>query len=136
MLGSSSRRRRSKTRAFFMTSFDPASATAAYMATLSPAGHAKATAYTQGGHWLLLWSWVVAVAAAWLIVRSGVLVRVETGMERKKPRLVLVSFVVSALFVVLDFVLELPWQAYAHWWREKAYGLTSQPFSGWFTEQL
>ena len=119
-----------------MVSFDPAAATAAYMATLSPAGHANATAYTQGGHWLLLWSWVVAVAAAWLIVRSGVLVRVETGMERKKPHLVLVSFVVSALFVVIDFVLELPWEAYAHWWREQAYGLTSQPFTGWFGEQL
>ena len=119
-----------------MATFDPAAATAAYMATLSPAGHARATAYTQGGHWLLLWSWVVAVAAAWLIVRSGVLVRVETGMERKKPHLVLVSFVVSALFVVIDFVLELPWEAYAHWWREQAYGLTSQPFTGWFGEQL
>jgi STE24 endopeptidase len=119
-----------------MAAFDSAAATAAYMATLSPAGHAKATAYTQGGHWLILWSWVVAVAVAWLIVRSGVLVGTETVMERKKPRLVLVSFVLSALFVVMDFVLELPWQAYAHWWREKAYGLTSQPFVGWLSEQL
>jgi STE24 endopeptidase len=119
-----------------MASFDPAAATAAYMATLSPAGHAKATAYTQGGHWLLLWGWLATVIAAWLIIRSGLLVRAETALERKKPRLILVSLVVSALYVVLDFVLELPWQVYAHWWREKAYGLTSQAFSGWFGEQL
>jgi STE24 endopeptidase len=119
-----------------MASFDPAAATAAYMATLSPAGHAKATAYTQGGHWLILWSWLVAVAAAWLILRSGILVRAETTLERKRPHLVLASLVVSALFVVLDFVLELPWQAYAHWWREKTYGLTSQAFVGWLSEQL
>jgi STE24 endopeptidase len=119
-----------------MAAFDPAAATAAYMATLSPAGHAKATAYTQGGHWLLLWGWLVAVVAAWLIVRSGVLVRVEVGMERKKPRLVLVSMALAAIFVAMDFVLELPWEIYAHWWREKAYGLTSQPFTGWFGEQL
>ena len=119
-----------------MTSFDPASATAAYMATLSPAGHAKATAYTQGGHWLILWSWLVAVIAAWLILRSGLLVRTEVALERRKPRLVLTSFVVGALFIVLDFVLELPWSVYAQWWREKAYGLTSQAFGGWLAEQL
>ena len=119
-----------------MATFDPAAATAAYMATLSPEGHAKATAYTQGGHWLLLWSWLAAVVAAWLIIRSRVLVRVEVGLERRKPRLVLVSMVVAAIFTVMDFVIELPWQIYAHWWREKSYGLTSQPLSGWLGEQL
>ena len=118
-----------------MTSFDPAAATAAYMATLSPAAHAKATAYTQGGHWLLLWSWLVSIVAAWLIIRSGVLVRTEAGLQKNKPRPVLVSLVLTALFVVIDAILELPWQVYAHWWREKAYGLTSQPFSDWFTQQ-
>lgn len=119
-----------------MAAFDPAAATAAYMATLSPAGHAKATAYTQGGHWLLLWGWLVTVAAAWLILRSGVLVRAETALERRKPRLILVSLTLSAIFVVMDFVIELPWQVYAAWWREKSYGLTSQPLAGWFAEQL
>jgi STE24 endopeptidase len=119
-----------------MTPFDPAAATAAYMATLSPAGHARATAYTQGGHWLLLWSWLAAVAAAWLIVRSGVLVRTETALERRRPRLVLTSLVLAAIYVVADFVLELPWQVYAGWQRETSYGLTSQALSGWFGDQL
>ena len=118
-----------------MPPFDPAAATAAYMATLSPAAHAKATAYTQGGHWVLLWSWLVSVVAAWLIVRSGVLTRTEAGLEKRKPRPVLVSLVLTAIFVLLDAVLELPWTIYAQWWREKGYGLTSQAFSGWFTEQ-
>lgn len=119
-----------------MAAFDPAAATAAYMATLSPAGHAKAIAYTHGREWLLLWNWLVAVVAAWLIVRSGVLVRAEIALERRKPRLVLVSAVAGALYVVLDFVLELPWMAYAAWWREKSYGLTSQSLGGWFGDQL
>jgi STE24 endopeptidase len=119
-----------------MATFDPVAATAAYMATLSPEGHAKATAYTQGGHWLLLWGWLVTVLAAWVIIRSGVLVRTEIAIERKKPHLVLVSFIVPAIFVIVDTVLELPWEIYAHWWREKGYGLTSQPFMGWFAEQM
>ena len=118
-----------------MPPFDPAAATAAYLATLSPAAHARATAYTQGGHWLLLWSWLVSVVAAWLIVRSGVLASAEAGLQKRKPRLVLVSLLLTALFVIIDAVLELPWEVYAHWWREKSYGLTSQAFAGWLTEQ-
>ena len=34
--------------------FDPAAATQAYLAILTPAQHAKATAYTHGSEWLLL----------------------------------------------------------------------------------
>ena len=44
--------------------------------------------------------------------------------------------VISALYLLFDFVLELPWSAYAQWWRQKRYGLTSQPFGGWLTEQV
>ena len=38
-----------------MANFDPAAATAAYLATMPPEAHEKAIAYTQGGHWLILW---------------------------------------------------------------------------------
>jgi STE24 endopeptidase len=117
-----------------MASFDPAAATAAYMAQLSPAAHAKATAYTQGGHWLLLWGWLVTVAVCILIARSRVLEQVRAVLEREKPRPLLVSFVVSVLFIALDWILELPWASYAGWWREAQYGLTSQSWGGWFTD--
>ena len=119
-----------------MAQFDPAAATAAYMATLSPAAHARATAYTQGGHWVLLWSWAVTILAAWIIIRTNLLPRTEAWIEKKRPHPVWVSVVISALFLLFDFVLELPWSAYAQWWRQKSYGLTSQPFSGWLTEQV
>jgi STE24 endopeptidase len=119
-----------------MAQFDPAAATAAYMATLSPAAHAKATAYTQGGHWLLLWSWAISVVAAWIIIRTGLLQRTEERIEAKKAHPVLVSAAISAIFLVLDFILELPGAAYGHWFREKQYGLTSQPFGGWLTEEV
>jgi STE24 endopeptidase len=57
--------------------FDPAAATARYLSILTPEAHAKATAYTQGGHWLLLWGAVVAVVVSWIIVRSGLLARIR-----------------------------------------------------------
>jgi len=91
-----------------MIRFDPEAATAAYMATLSPAAHAKATAYTQGGHWLLLWGWLVTVAAAWFILRSGVLVRVRGWIERARPRANLAVTGCVLVFLLLDWLIELP----------------------------
>jgi STE24 endopeptidase len=119
-----------------VTAFDPAAATAAYLATFPPQAHARAIAYTQGGHWLLLWGWLVSLTAYAVILYSRVLARVEIGLERRKPRPLLVSAVVAALFTGLDFVLEFSWTLYANWWRETQYGLTSQAFGGWAGEQL
>jgi STE24 endopeptidase len=116
--------------------FGPAAATAAYLAQLPPEAHVKAQHYTQGGHWLLLWSFVVSVVAAWIIIRTGVLTRVEQGIERKKGRPFLASVVVAAVYVAFSGLLELPWAAYSGWWRQKQYGLTSQAFGGWLGETL
>jgi STE24 endopeptidase len=114
--------------------FDPAAATAAYLAQLPPEAHAKATAYTQGGHWLLLWGFLVAVLVSILIVRSGVLVQLRRRLERRKPRPVLVSLALGVAYLLIDSVLNLPWSIYAGWWRQKQYGLTSQAFTGWLGE--
>ena len=119
-----------------MAQFDPAAATQAYLAVLTPAQHAKAQAYTQGGHWLLLWGTLVAVSGAWLVLRSGVLVKVRDGIEKGAPKPVRVALAVLIVDAVLEMILSLPWSVYSDWWREKAYGLTSQPFGGWLGEQL
>ena len=116
------------------TPFDPAAATAAYLAILTPAQHAKATAYTQGGHWLLLWTAVVAVAIAWAVLRSGVLVRLRERLERNGPKPWRVSVAVLAAYSAIEAVVGLPWSVYSGWWREKTYGLTSQALGGWLAE--
>ncbi|MBI1684377.1 M48 family metallopeptidase [Caulobacter hibisci] len=114
--------------------FDAAAATATYLAQLPPEAHAKATAYTHGGHWLLLWGALVAVLVSFLIVRSGVLVKLRHRFEGRRNRPLLVSYWVSGLYIVIDAVLSLPWAVYSDWWRPKQYGLTSQAFSGWLIE--
>lgn len=117
-------------------SFDPAAATAAYLAQLPPEAHDKAQHYTQGGHWLLLWGFIVSVLAAWIIIRTGVLGRVQQSIEKKKARPFFASLAVAAVYVAFSWLLELPWSVYANWWREKQYGLTSQAFGGWLSENL
>jgi len=119
-----------------MAAFDPDTATAAYMATLSPEAHARATAYTQGGHWLLLWGALVTIVAAAIILRAGLLERLRGWIQRRRSRPNLAVFLCAAAFLLLDFVIELPWSIYAHWWRERQYDLTHQPFAGWLGEGL
>src|SRR6266545_3959010 len=39
--------------------FDPAAATAAYLATVPPAARARSDAYFEGGYWLQLWDFLL-----------------------------------------------------------------------------
>jgi len=119
-----------------LTGFDPEAATAAYLAALSPEAHARAAAYTQGGHWLILWTAVVGVAAYWLILRSGLLARLRGGLEGRGVGPLLTSAVVLGAALVAETVLNLPWVAWSDWAREKAYGLTSQPLTGWLGDYV
>jgi len=116
--------------------FDPAAATAAYLAQLPPEAHVKAQHYTQGGHWLLLWGFIVSIVVSWIIIRTGVLTRVEQGVERKKGRPFLASLAVGAVYLLFSWILELPWSVYTDWVRQKQYGLTNQAFGGWMGENL
>ncbi len=119
-----------------MTTFDPAAATAQWLATLSPEDTARAVAYTQGGHWLILWGFVVSIAVAWIIVRTNLLGVVRDRLERDHGRPKLVSFVVSLIYLAMSWLLTLPWSIYTAWYREGQYGLTEQPFLGWLGEAL
>ena len=57
---------------------------------------------------MLLWSWAVTILAAWIIIRSGLLPRTKARIEKNKPRPVWVSVFIGAVYLVFDFVLELP----------------------------
>ena len=114
--------------------FDAAAATAAYLAVLTPEAHAKAQAYTQGGHWLLLWTALIGVGIAWLILKSGLTARVTAWVSSGKSRPWRAVALGVLAYSLAEAILNLPWAAYSGWWREKTYGLTSQPFAGWLGE--
>ena len=112
--------------------FDPNAATARYIDSLGPAALQKAHDYTVGKEWMLLWALVVAAVVTWLIVRSGILDRIDAklGERRRNVRALLVAFV----YFIVSAILTLPWAIYANWWREKSYGRTSQPFADWLMQ--
>jgi STE24 endopeptidase len=110
--------------------FDPAAATARYIDSLGAANLETAHSYTVGGHWLLLWNLIVAAIVTWLIVRSGLLDRLDRKLGERRAKLR--AFVLSTIFFLASAILTLPWTIYAGWWREKSYGRTNQPFGDFF----
>lgn len=119
-----------------LTTFDPAAATTAYLASVPPETHARAQDYTQGGHWLILWTALIGVAVLWLILRSGLLVRLRDRLATRGAKPGRITLVVLAAAFALETILGLPWSVWSDWAREKAYGLTDQPLSGWLSETL
>jgi STE24 endopeptidase len=112
--------------------FDPNAATARYIDSLGAATLQKAHDYTIGKEWMLLWALVVAAVVTWLVVRSGILDRLDAklGEQRRNLRALVIAFV----YFIVSAILTLPWAVYADWWREKSYGRTSQPFPDWLTQ--
>jgi STE24 endopeptidase len=113
-------------------SFDPQAATAAYIDALGPVALEKAAAYTSGGHWLLLWGLLVTGLFAWVVVRWGVLARISARLQERSANLRV--FCVALVTFLLLPVMTLPWDLYAEWWRETAYGRTSQPLADFMTQ--
>ena len=109
-------------------------ATAAYIDGLGADTLAKAAAYTTGNHWLLLWSLVVSAVVTLLIVRWGVLDRVEARLARRGPNLR--AFVVGTVYFLVSAALMLPWSLYQQWWRETSYGRSSQPLGDFLGQGL
>lgn len=117
-------------------SIDPAAETARWLATISAEDLERSVAYTRGGYWFLLAGAVVSIVLAWIIIRTGVLSGIRDRIERRRKRPKLVSLVVGVVYLLLSFVLGLPFAIYQNWWREMQYGLTEQPLAGWLTEAV
>jgi STE24 endopeptidase len=112
--------------------FDPNAATARYIDSLGAAALEKAHHYTVGKEWMLLWSLIVAGVVTWLIVRWGILRRLEAKLGDKRRNLR--AFAVAFTYFIVSAILSLPWAIYADWWREKSYGRTAQPVSDWLLQ--
>ena len=113
--------------------FDPNAATAHYIDSLGPAALQKAHDYTVGKEWMTLWALMVAGLVTWLIVKSGMLDRLDAKFaeKRRNGR----ALVVALVYFVLSALLTLPWTLYAEYFRERSYGRTSQPLGDWFGQQ-
>jgi Zn-dependent protease with chaperone function len=100
-------------------------ATARYIDSLGAENLQKAADYTAGNHWHLLWGLLVSALVTWLIVRSGLLDRLDEKLRRRG--FAVRTFLVTGSFLLIAPIASLPWTIYEEWWRERSYGRTSQP---------
>ncbi len=115
---------------------DPATATRAWLETVPSDKKAKSDAYFEGGYWLLLWDSLLGIAISFVLLTTHVSTRLRDFAERK-TRLPWLQVVLYAIpYILLVQVLTFPLNLYAHYFREHAYGLATQDFGAWFSEQL
>jgi STE24 endopeptidase len=114
---------------------DPIAATEAYMQRISPVNKARSDAYFEGGYWLLLANTLLGIAACWIILQSGVLIRIRSKTEKITRFKFLQTFAISSGFVFFLSLLSFPLTVYQSFFREHQYGLANQSFAAWLIEQ-
>ena len=112
--------------------FDPAVETARYIDSLGPEALQKAANYTTGTHWLMLGGLLVTALVTWIIVRSRLLDRLSTRLQ--KSGWGLRAWAICTSFFFLSALISLPWGIYEEWGFERSYGRTSQPLGDFLAQ--
>ncbi|MEO6278660.1 M48 family metallopeptidase [Roseateles sp.] len=111
-------------------------ATQAYMDRLPAEVVAKSDAYYTGGYWLQLWDLLLGLAVAVLMMSGGRAARVRDWAMRVGKGPVRRDMLVGAVYVAASTVLTLPLAVYEGWWREQAYGMSTQTLQAWLGEAV
>jgi len=118
------------------SSFDPAAATQAWLNTVPPEKRAKSNAYFEGGYWLILWNFLLAVAISIFLLASRISARMRDFAERRTRFRALQVSVYAIPYFVLVYLLSFPLNLYEYFYREHQYRFATQTFAPWFREQL
>ncbi|HEX9671799.1 MAG TPA: M48 family metallopeptidase [Thermoanaerobaculia bacterium] len=116
--------------------FDPEAATEAYLARVPPAQKARSDAYFEGGYWIQLWSFLIGLALAWLLLGTGLSARLRDLGERITRFRPLRVWIYAVLYTLVTSALLFPWTAYVDFFREHQYGMATHDFGGWFGDQV
>ena len=117
-------------------SFDPASATRAWLETVPAEKRAKSDAYFEGGYWLILWNFLLGAAIFLFFLASGVSARLRAFAEKTTRFKALQVALYTIPYVLIVSFLSSPLAIYSEYFREHTYGLATQTFAPWFGEQL
>src|SRR5436190_22137027 len=87
---------------------DPATATRAWLDTVPPDKKAKSDAYFEGGYWLILWNFLLAVAISLFVLNSRISAKLRDFAERSTRFKSLQVALYVIPFMLIAAVLELP----------------------------
>lgn len=115
-------------------SFDVEAETRRYLSTVSGEAREKSDAYYEGGYWILLWSALWSLAAAWLLLASRASARLRDGLAARTQRRWLQNTGYAAVYLVAATALTLPWTFYTAFVREHQYGLSNLSVGAWLQD--
>src|SRR5436190_7361153 len=118
------------------TPLDAAAATQAWLDSIPREKREKSDAYFEGGYWLLVWNYLAAAAISILLLSSGISARLRDFSEGLARSKTLQVACYGVPYLLLVYVLSFPLNVYEHFFREHQYGLATQTFPAWFSEQL
>jgi len=116
--------------------FNAAAATDAYLALIPPETRAKSDAYFEGGYWMILWDFVYGAVVLLVVLNlrwSAGMRNLAERITRFKPLQTLIYWVE---YLLLISILTFPLTVYEEYFREHKYGLATQTFGPWFSDQL
>jgi len=116
--------------------FDAEAATRAYLAEIPPQAKARSNAYFEGGYWLILWDFLVLVVISLLLLNLRWSAAMRNLAERVTRFKAVHTFVYWAEYLVAATLLAFPMTVYEDYFREHQYGLATQTFGPWLTDQL
>jgi STE24 endopeptidase len=116
--------------------FDVEKATDAYLALLTPAQRDRSDRYFQGRYWVDFWDTVYTVGLCLLVLWLGWSTTMRDRAARVTQRPFLQALLASMMFLVVFWLLSLPWSWYVDYVREHKYGLSNQTLGGWFGDEL
>src|SRR5881227_3456681 len=117
-----------------LSSFDPATATQEWLDTVPSDQRAKSDAYFEGGYWLILWNFLLAVAISIFLLASrtsAALRDFAEGVCRGSWQLPLQIVLYAIPYFLIMALLSFPLNLYENFYREHRYGFATQSFAPW-----
>jgi len=115
--------------------FDIEKATQAYIGTLSEEQRARSDAYFEGGYWLKFWTFLYGLVTAWIFLGLRLSVKLREKAEAFARGRIAQTVIYALFYVPVAFLLALPLDWYAGFYREHQYGMANQDLGGWLTDQ-
>src|SRR5580658_10948126 len=116
--------------------FSADAATDAYLAQIPAEATARSNAYFEGGYWLILWDFLYGAAICLLLLN----LRWSAGMRNLAERITrfkpLQTLIYWTEYLVVTFILGFPLAVYEGYSREHKYGLATQTFGPWLSDQF
>jgi STE24 endopeptidase len=116
--------------------FNAEAATDAYLAEIPASAKARSDAYFEGGYWMTLWDFLYGIVVVLLLLN----LRWSAAMRNFAERITRFKPIQTAIYwieyLLVTTVLIFPMTVYEDYFREHKYGLATQTFGPWMSDQF